>query len=114
LKITPYYASLLDPDDPLQPIRRSVVPVKDEYNYSPFEADDPLGEEHHRPVRAIVHRYPDRVLFLVSNSDPMVLALTLHKGMTKRVIRDLKIATPDFCVIEDETQLKKVDFNWLK
>jgi len=67
LKITPYYASLLDPDDPLQPIRRSVVPVKPEYNYSPFEADDPLGEEKHRPVRAIVHRYPDRVLFLVSN-----------------------------------------------
>ncbi len=67
LKITPYYASLLDPDDPLQPIRRSVVPIKDEYFYSPFEADDPLGEEHHRPVRAVVHRYPDRVLFLVSN-----------------------------------------------
>jgi D-alanine-D-alanine ligase len=42
-------------------------------------------------------------------SDPLVLALTLHKGMTKRVIRDLKIATPDFYVIEDETQLKKVD-----
>ena len=67
LKITPYYASLLDPDDPLQPIRRSVVPVKDEYFYSPCEADDPLGEERHRPVRAIVHRYPDRVLFLASN-----------------------------------------------
>ena len=42
-------------------------------------------------------------------SDPMVLALTLHKGMTKRVIRDLKIATPDFYVIEDEIQLKNVD-----
>jgi D-alanine-D-alanine ligase len=42
-------------------------------------------------------------------SDPLVLALTLHKGMTKRVIRDLKIATPDFYVIEDETQLKNVD-----
>lgn len=67
LKITPYYASLLDPDDPLQPIRRSVVPVKDEYLYSPCEAEDPLGEEHDRPVRAIVHRYPDRVLFLVAN-----------------------------------------------
>ncbi|NLY74003.1 MAG: KamA family radical SAM protein [Firmicutes bacterium] len=67
LKITPYYASLLDPDDPLQPIRRTVVPVKDEYFYSPSEADDPLGEERHRPVRAIVHRYPDRVLFLASN-----------------------------------------------
>lgn len=67
LKITPYYASLLDYDDPLQPIRRSVVPVKDEYHYSSFEADDPLGEEKHRPVRAVVHRYPDRVLFLASN-----------------------------------------------
>lgn len=42
-------------------------------------------------------------------SDPMVLALTLHKGMTKRIIRDLKIATPDFYVIEDEIQLKNVD-----
>lgn len=42
-------------------------------------------------------------------SDPLVLALTLHKGMTKRVIRDLKIATPDFYVIEDETQIKNVD-----
>ncbi len=67
LKITPYYASLLDPGDPLQPIRRTVVPVKEEYFYSPCEAEDPLGEEHHRPVRAVVHRYPDRVLFLASN-----------------------------------------------
>jgi lysine 2,3-aminomutase len=67
LKITPYYASLLDPDVPLQPIRRTVVPVQDEYFYSPVESQDPLGEEHDRPVRAIVHRYPDRVLFLVAN-----------------------------------------------
>lgn len=42
-------------------------------------------------------------------SDPLVLALTLHKGMAKRVIRDLKIATPDFYVVEDETQIKNVD-----
>jgi lysine 2,3-aminomutase len=67
LKITPYYASLLDPDVPLQPIRRTVVPVKNEYLFSPSESKDPLGEEHDRPVRAIVHRYPDRVLFLVAN-----------------------------------------------
>ncbi|HYH02218.1 MAG TPA: KamA family radical SAM protein [Bacillota bacterium] len=67
LKITPYYASLLDPDLPSQPIRRTVVPVKAEYLYSPSETEDPLGEEHDRPVRAIVHRYPDRVLFLAAN-----------------------------------------------
>lgn len=42
-------------------------------------------------------------------SDPLVLTLTLHKGMTKRVIRDLQIPTPEFYVVEDESQLKKVD-----
>lgn len=42
-------------------------------------------------------------------SDPLVLTLTLHKGMTKRVIRDLQIPTPDFYVVEDESQIKKVD-----
>jgi lysine 2,3-aminomutase len=67
LKITPYYASLLDPNVPFQPIRRTVVPVKDEYINCPSESKDPLGEEHDRPVRAIVHRYPDRVLFMVAN-----------------------------------------------
>jgi lysine 2,3-aminomutase len=64
--ITPYYASLLDPDDPYQPVRRTVVPVNDEYVRTPGEADDPLGEDAHSPVPGLVHRYPDRVLFLVT------------------------------------------------
>jgi D-alanine-D-alanine ligase len=42
-------------------------------------------------------------------SDPLVLTLALHKGMTKRVIRDLQIPTPEFCIVEDESQIKKVD-----
>jgi len=42
-------------------------------------------------------------------SDPLVMSLTLHKGMTKRVIRDLGIPTPDFAVVEDETEAGKVD-----
>ena len=66
--VTPYFASLLDPVDPLQPIRRAVVPVTAEFQTAPGEALDPLGEEHTTPVRGIVHRYPDRVLFLVSAS----------------------------------------------
>jgi lysine 2,3-aminomutase len=66
LAITPYYASLLDPDDPLQPVRRTVVPVSDEYTRAPGEADDPLGEDVHSPVPGLVHRYPDRVLFLAT------------------------------------------------
>lgn len=65
--ITPYYASLLDQNDPTQPLRRTVVPVRSEFYKSPQEAEDPLNEEHHTPVLGIVHRYPDRVLFLVTD-----------------------------------------------
>jgi lysine 2,3-aminomutase len=64
--ITPYYASLLDEDDPAQPLRRTVVPVGGEYLRTPGEAEDPLGEDADSPVPGIVHRYPDRVLFLVT------------------------------------------------
>ena len=64
--LTPYYASLLDPDVPTHPLRLTVVPVGGEYLRLPGEAEDPLGEDAHSPVPGIVHRYPDRVLFLVS------------------------------------------------
>ena len=67
LGITPYYASLLDPHDADQPLRRSVVPRLAEFDRSPGEADDPLGEDGHSVVPGLVHRYPDRVLFLVTN-----------------------------------------------
>jgi len=67
LSITPYYASLLDPLDPQQPLRRTVVPVTAELLQAPGEAADPLGEDSHSPVPGLVHRYPDRVLFLVTD-----------------------------------------------
>jgi lysine 2,3-aminomutase len=65
--ITPYYASLLDPKNALQGLRRTVVPVLGEYSTSPAETEDPLGEDTHSPVPGLVHRYPDRVLLLVTN-----------------------------------------------
>lgn len=64
--ITPYYLSLVDANDPDQPLRRTVVPVLGEYLRTPGEADDPLHEDGHSPVPGIVHRYPDRILFLVT------------------------------------------------
>jgi lysine 2,3-aminomutase len=67
LAITPYYAGLLDATDPRQSLRRTVVPVNDEYLRSPGEAEDPLAEEDDSPVPGLVHRYPDRVLFLVTH-----------------------------------------------
>jgi lysine 2,3-aminomutase len=66
LSITPYYASLLDPANPSQALRRSVVPTVFENIVSPGEAHDPLGEENDSPVPGLVHRYPDRVLFLAT------------------------------------------------
>lgn len=67
LSITPYYASLLDRDNPNHSLRKSVVPVVDEHLISSVEDVDPLDEAAHSPVPCIVHRYPDRVLFLVTN-----------------------------------------------
>lgn len=64
LRITPYYASLLSQDDPNQALRRTMVPTVNEVTMSRGEFADPLGEEHHSPVPNLVHRYPDRVLFL--------------------------------------------------
>jgi len=66
IRITPYYASLIDPEDPDHPIRRTMVPVFNELILSPEEMADPLGEEDQSPVPQLVHRYPDRVLFLTT------------------------------------------------
>jgi len=65
--ITPYYASLIDRDDPADPIRRTMIPLPGEFEVGPGEADDPLAEDAYMPVPGLVHRYPDRVLFLVTN-----------------------------------------------
>ncbi|HTX87359.1 MAG TPA: KamA family radical SAM protein [Bacteroidales bacterium] len=66
VRITPYYLSLLDKYNTEQPLRKSAVPVFDEFITSPGEASDPLSEGHHSPVPNLVHRYPDRVLFLAT------------------------------------------------
>jgi lysine 2,3-aminomutase len=66
IRITPYYASLIDPEDPQHPIRRTMIPVHNELILSQEEMADPLGEENQSPVPQLVHRYPDRVLFLTT------------------------------------------------
>jgi lysine 2,3-aminomutase len=65
--ITPYYTSLLDRQDGNHALRRTVVPVLGEYETARGENEDPLGEDSHSPVPGLVHRYPDRVLLLVTN-----------------------------------------------
>ena len=67
LSITPYYAALMDPYDPMCPVRRLAVPTSHELNVAPEERDDPLDEQADAPVPLITHRYPDRVLFLITD-----------------------------------------------
>jgi len=65
--VTPYFFNLINIDDPECPIRRQVIPLGSESIVSPEEMVDPVGEERTMPVPGIVHRYPDRVLFLVTD-----------------------------------------------
>jgi len=67
LGITPHFFNLIDKDDPDCPIRRQVVPRIEESVTNPDELIDPCGEDSHMPVPGLVHRYPDRVLLLVTD-----------------------------------------------
>lgn len=67
LAITPYFFNLIDRSDPKCPIRQQVIPRIEEMTTAPEEMKDPCGEDEHMPVPGLVHRYPDRVLFLVTD-----------------------------------------------
>src|SRR3989454_5744794 len=67
LGITPYFFNLIDPADEHCPMRRQVIPRVEETLTAPWEMSDPCGEDSHSPVPGLVHRYPDRVLFLVTD-----------------------------------------------
>lgn len=65
--ITPYYAALLAPEDPSDGLRRTKIPCLAEFETRLDEREDPLGEDAHSPLPGIVHTYPDKVLFLVTD-----------------------------------------------
>ena len=67
LAVTPHYFNLIERDNPDCPIRRQVIPRIEEGYDSPHDMADPCGEDSSMPVPGLVHRYPDRVLFLVTD-----------------------------------------------
>jgi lysine 2,3-aminomutase len=71
MAITPYYAALMDPNNPDCPIRLQSVPKMGELTVQPEEMEDPLAEERDMPVPGITHRYPDRVLFYTTHHCPV-------------------------------------------
>lgn len=68
---TPYYLSLIDLDDPYDPIRKQAIPTAEELYFAPYEDADPLAEDEYSPVPGLTHRYPDRVLLLVTDQCAM-------------------------------------------
>lgn len=95
MAITPYYAALMDPDNPRCPVRMQSVPTLAELERAPDEREDPLGEEAHMPVPGLTHRYPDRVLFYASHNCPVYCRHCLRK----RKVADVASA-PDHAQFE--------------
>ncbi len=67
MAVTPYYLSLINLDDPCDPIRMQCVPSSEELYFAPEESADSLHEDTDSPVKGLTHRYPDRVLFLITD-----------------------------------------------
>ena len=71
MAITPYYLSLINPEDPNDPVRRQAIPTGLETHQSAADLLDPLHEDSESPVPGLTHRYPDRVLFLITDQCSM-------------------------------------------
>lgn len=67
MAVTPYYLSLIDLNDPQDPIRKQAIPTAAELYFAPEESADSLHEDTDSPVKGLTHRYPDRVLFLITD-----------------------------------------------
>jgi len=121
--ITPYWVTLIDPDDPHCPLRRQSVPVVSESIIGPHEMTDPCAEDRDSPVPHLVHRYPDRVLLLATEHCAMYCRHCTRRRLVgehqesnlpnrfdaaveyikqNRKIRDVLISGGDPFVLEDE------------
>ncbi|MGF7185650.1 lysine 2,3-aminomutase [Desulfitispora alkaliphila] len=135
MAITPYYTTLMDPENPNCPIRKQAVPISLELQEVNCDMEDPLHEEADSPVPGITHRYPDRVLLLVTDQCSMYcrhctrrrMAGTTDKALPtsqidsaleyikkNKEIRDVLISGGDSLLISDDMieyildQLRKI------
>ena len=96
--VTPYFISLIDPKDPEDPIRRQIIPLGRELRAFTGMMEDSLAEDRHSPVPGLVHRYPDRVLMLITTQ----CAVYCRYCTRSRIVGD---ATQNFNRKEHEAQL---------
>jgi len=123
MAISPYYASLMEPDNPICPIRMQSIPSILETKVAKYDMVDPLSEDKDSPVPGITHRYPDRLLFLVTDQCSMYCRHCTRRRITgvtdkrrsekeiakcieyikkTKIVRDVLISGGDPLTFEDE------------
>ena len=111
LAVTPHFFNLLPPNDPDDPIRRQVIPRIEETWTSPYDMADPCGEDSHMPVPGLVHRYPDRVLFLGDRSLRKLLPRTARGARVVSGVGEQELHTnfeEAFRYLETHTEVRDV------
>lgn len=98
LNITPYYASLMDVDDPKDPVRMQSVPLSSEMVRTKYDMEDPLHEDADSPVPGLTHRYPDRVLFLVTNQCSMYCRYCTRRRFSGQIGMGVPKKQLDACI----------------
>lgn len=98
MAITPYYLSLIDTDNPDDPIRKQCIPTEQET--FPYEGvlEDPLGEDVYSPVPGLTHRYPDRVLMLITDMCSMYCRHCTRRRFSGQKDHELGIERIDKCI----------------
>jgi len=91
--ITPYFATLMSRTDPNCPIRRQALPTLQEIHFSPHDLLDPCAEDENSPVHGLVHRYPDRVLLLVTDKCAVYCRYCTRRRM---------VGSSEKCITEEE------------
>ena len=124
MAVTPYYLSLIDLDDPFDPIRKMAIPRAEELEYADYEDADPLHEDTDSPTPGLTHRYPDRVLLLITDQCSMYCrhctrhrfagqhdAASPRENIDKAIdyiartpqVRDVLLSGGDCLLVSDET-----------
>ncbi|MEG2137708.1 MAG: lysine 2,3-aminomutase [Oscillospiraceae bacterium] len=110
MAITPYYLSLINPNDPYDPVRMQAIPNKKEMHQSPADELDPLHEDADSPVPGLTHRYPDRVLLLTTDQCSMYCRHCTRRRFAGQ--HDASVATEqiDKCIdyVRDHKEVRDV------
>ena len=98
MAVTPYYLSLIDLNDPFDPIRKMAIPRAEELEYADYEDADPLHEDTDSPTPGLTHRYPDRVLLLITDQCSMYCRHCTRRRFAGQNDCEVPMAQIDKCI----------------